>query len=442
MLDTSDFAASPSPASATPATGAPQPRRSWRLSFPDTILESEFLAAHRADAAPIARRGTIIALLLSLAFMWQDTELSATGYRATNIRIYLIVPLCLGIWYWLGLGRAQRHVEWIVSGFILLYAALIAVLFREFEPGFYGISGAVAEGNFIMILLAAFTLSYLRLKWALLVGAAVLGEYLFAVHLWSKGDFSLFMQGHYANALMAYALGAVTCAMFEGLRRRQFAAARALRQEKERYKNLLYTLVPSQIASRIEGGEFPIADSQAEVAILFSDIVGFTELTKLVAPRTLVQLLNELFSEFDLAAERHGVEKIKTIGDGYMAVCGPPVDEQQRSPSVLRFAREMLEITQRMSDKYALPLAVRIGIHNGSLVAGVIGRSRYTYDMWGESVNMASRMESSGVAGRIQVSEPAHQRLKAQFHFEPRGEIEVKGIGPVKAYLLKEPGEL
>lgn len=111
---------------------------------------------------------------------------------------------------------------------------------------------------------------------------------------------------------------------------------------------------------------------------------------------------------------------------------------QQRSPNVLRFAREILQITQRMSDKYALPLAIRIGVHNGSLVAGVIGRSRYTYGMWGESVNMASRMESSDGAGRVQVSEPAHQRLRGHFQFEPRGEIEVKGIGPVQAYLLIE----
>jgi adenylate cyclase len=416
----------------------PQPVPRLTMRFADAAIEEEFRAAHRADAVPMVRRASIIALLLALAFMWQDTELSATGYRATNIRIYLMVPLCLAFWYGLGWPAARRHVEMATASFILLYSALVAALFREFEPGFYGISGAIAEGNFIMIVLATFTLSYLRLKWALLAGLGVLAEYLCAVHLWSKEDFSLFMQGNYANALMAFVLGALTCAMFEGLRRRQFAVARELRQEKERYKALLYTLVPSAIASRIEGGEFPIADSQAEVAILFSDIVGFTGLTKLVAPRMLVQLLNELFSEFDLAAERYGVEKIKTIGDGYMAVCGPPVDEQQRSLNILRFAREMLEISRRISEKYALPLAVRIGVHNGSLVAGVIGRSRYTYDMWGESVNMASRMESSGVAGRIQVTEPARQRLQGHYDFEPRGEIEVKGIGKVNAYLLKE----
>jgi adenylate cyclase len=411
----------------------------YRLRFVDQKIEDEFIASHRQDSVAVSRWAFLIGLILGLVMMWQDSEISPVGYRATNLRIYLLAPVCLLFWYAVGIPGAKRYIEPITTAFGLIYTAILCAILLVFEPGFYGLSGAVAEGNFVLVLLATFTLSYLRLVWAAMLGISVLIMYMVATFLWTDADVTLFLGGHYANAVMAFVLGSVTCGMFEFMRRRQFLTLRDLNSEKDRYKELLYTLVPAKIAHRIEGGEFPIADSQAEVAVLFSDLVGFTELTKQMAPRNLVELLNDLFFEFDLAAERYGVEKIKTIGDGYMAVCGPPVDEAMRTICVVQLAVEMVAITQRMAVKMHLPLNIRVGVHSGNLVAGVIGKSRFTYDMWGDSVNMASRMESSGVPGRVQVSAQAYQRLQGRFEVEPRGEIDVKGIGSVTAYLLCEP---
>ncbi len=414
--------------------------RKWlSLKFPDPVVEQEFRADHSRDAVQVMRLGVIFACVLILLFMWQDNEISPLGYRATNIRIYLALPLCVTVWTAMGLPGAERYVEWMTAAFLIAFCILFGAICLVFEPGTFGIAGEGSSGSFQMLLVGTFTLAHLRIVPALSVGMIIVLGYTAAAYRFSQVDFAVFLNINLANMVQMYLLGATTCTTVERLRRRQFLARRELAGERERYKTLLFNLVPSQIAERIEHGEFPIADTQSETAILFSDFVGFTQLTKQISPRTLIELLNDLFYQFDLAAERHGVEKIKTIGDGYMAACGPPIAEQHRTLAMARFGLELVEITRTTAARFGLPLSIRVGIHTGNLIAGVIGKNRYTFDMWGESVNMASRMESSGVADRVQVSESAHQRLAGQFEFEARIPIDVKGIGEVQAYLLCAP---
>ena len=389
-----------------------------RLRFTDPVAEQEFLLDHRRDAAREFRWGVLLAALMALLFMWQDNQISVYGYRATNIRTYLILPLCGAVWLALGRARADRFVEPMAGAFLIVYSVLVAAIFMVFEPGFYGLSGAVAEGNFLIILLATFTMAHLRVATAAWTGAGVLAVYLGANYWYSKADFTLFLYGNFSNLVMAYLLGAAACTMLERLRRRQFLNRRDLASEKERYKNLLFALVPSQIAERIEQGELPVADAQAETAILYSDFAGYSQLSGL-APRPHLHLLNELLHEFDVAAERYGVVKVKTIGDGYLAVCGAPVPELRRTVAMARFGLEMVAITRRTAARFNLPISIRVGIHTGTLIAGVIGKDRYSFDMAGASVDMASRMEASAPADRVQVSAAACQRLQGQFDVEP-----------------------
>lgn len=393
-----------------------------RLRFPDPAVETAFLAAYRHDAVHAVRLAVVVALVFGLAFMWQDSQISATGYRATNIRTYLITPLCAVFWFGLGIKGAERFIEPLSVLFVVLYTCMITAIFLVFEPGFYGLTGAVAEGNFVIILLATFTLSYLRLAWAATAGVAVLAIYMASAWLWSAADLGLFLNGHYANAVMAFGVGALTCAMFEAMRRRQFLTLREVESGKDRYRELLYTLLPSHIAARIERGEAPVADTQAESAILYARIAGQDALARETPPRVMAQLLNELFYEFDQAAERYGVEKVAAAGDGYMAVCGPPTLEQNRAASVARLGLEMVAITRRMAARFNLPIGIRVGVHSGSLVAGIIGNNRYTYDMAGESVSMASALEASGLPNRVQVSGAARERLAGRFELEPHGD--------------------
>jgi class 3 adenylate cyclase/PAS domain-containing protein len=210
---------------------------------------------------------------------------------------------------------------------------------------------------------------------------------------------------------------------------------------REQAERLLCNILPEAIAQRLKGGAGVIADSCADVSVLFADIVGFTALAGAVAPGALVDILNRFFSEFDLLAERHGVEKIKTIGDSYMAAAGVPVPRADHAEAAANLALSMLEAARSTSASLGVEIELRIGIHSGPVVAGVIGLKRLIYDLWGDTVNTASRMESHGVAGGIQITEATRARLGPSYLVEDRGLQEIKGKGEMRTFLLlsREP---
>jgi adenylate cyclase len=209
-------------------------------------------------------------------------------------------------------------------------------------------------------------------------------------------------------------------------------AAAAVAYERERSERLLLNVLPEPIAERLKAGESVIADAADEAGVLFADIAGFTPLSAAMEPRQIVQLLDEVFTEFDALAEKHHLEKIKTIGDAYMVASGLLDSGDRHAENLALMALEMLEVV-----KPRAPLALRIGIDIGPVVAGVIGRKKFIYDLWGDTVNTASRMESHGVTGGIQVTERAYRRLRDGFALEDRGVIDVKGKGPMRTYLLR-----
>jgi adenylate cyclase len=209
-----------------------------------------------------------------------------------------------------------------------------------------------------------------------------------------------------------------------------------IRQEREKAEKLLLNILPRPIAQRLKNGETTIADSFSEVTVLFADLVGFTSLSSSVSPELIVGMLNEVFTCFDGLAQRHGLEKIKTIGDCYMAVSGLPVERPDHAPSAAAMALDILREIERLNEGFQSRLRIRVGLHTGLVVAGVIGKNKFIYDLWGDTVNLASRMESHSEPGRIQVSEATCERLKNDFVLEARGEIEVKGKGPMPTWWL------
>ena len=191
------------------------------------------------------------------------------------------------------------------------------------------------------------------------------------------------------------------------------------------------------IALRLKQGENPIADSFSDVTILFADLVGFTELSSRTTPQELVKLLNCIFSDFDQLTEKYHLEKIKTIGDNYMVASGLPLPRLDHAIAIADMALEMQEIMIKFNQKKGEFLRLRIGINSGSVVAGVMGTKKFIYDLWGDAVNTASRMESQGIPGKIQVTESTYQLLSEQYIFEPRGSIYVKGKGNMITYFLQ-----
>jgi class 3 adenylate cyclase len=211
---------------------------------------------------------------------------------------------------------------------------------------------------------------------------------------------------------------------------------RALALEEEKSERLLLNMVPASIAARLKQTQDVIADAFPEVTVLFADLVDFTPRSQQIAPEQVVRFLNELFSVFDRLAQRHGLEKIKTIGDAYMVAGGLPDPRPDHAQAAADMALAMREEVARRRDPSGQPLQVRIGIDTGAVVAGVIGTSKFSYDLWGDTVNTASRMESDGVAGHIQVTARTFQCLRDGYRFQRRGSIPVKGKGEMVTYFL------
>jgi class 3 adenylate cyclase len=220
------------------------------------------------------------------------------------------------------------------------------------------------------------------------------------------------------------------------LRDRERQILSELRYEKDRNDALLHSILPHAIVERIKAGEGLIADDVPEVTILFADICDFTGLAGRMEASALVQLLNEVFSIFDELAQRYDAEKIKTIGDAYMVALGLPEGRADHVETAARLALSLIEATAAFAAKKSFPLSLRVGMHCGPVVAGVIGREKFAYDVWGHTVNVASRLESHGQPGRIHVSDAVFQRLTGQFSFEDRGRITLKGAGEAQTYFL------
>lgn len=231
-----------------------------------------------------------------------------------------------------------------------------------------------------------------------------------------------------------------TCILYAVMRYFQSQKERTLQElaiEQARSEKLLLNVLPLSIANRLKDNDMRIANSHESVTVLFADIAGFTQLTSSISPTQLVELLSQLFSRFDQLVEKYGLEKIKTIGDGYMVVGGAPTDVKDHAAVVTELALEMFSALSAFNQDTGNSLQMRIGISTGAVVAGVIGTSKFAYDLWGDPVNMASRMEQTALTNSIQLSQATHALIENRFDFEMRKQVQVKGKGKVNTYMLK-----
>ena len=218
----------------------------------------------------------------------------------------------------------------------------------------------------------------------------------------------------------------------------ELAYLKLLEHEREKSENLLLNILPQPISERLKQGQEVIADGFEEVSVLFADIINFTALAAHLPPEETVQLLNDIFTSFDTLAERFRLEKIKTIGDEYMVVGGLPVPRDDHAEAVAEMALSMQDALNIVGKQHNLTLGMRIGISSGPVVAGVIGKRKFAYDLWGDTVNTASRMESHSPPNCIQVSPDTYERLKDKYLFDVRNNVEIKGMGLMSTYVLRQ----
>ena len=285
-----------------------------------------------------------------------------------------------------------------------------------------------------MLFLAAFRLQF---RWALSAMVAFV-----AIALWCVVKrLNIGFSPEYIGATIQVSCTSIVGAYFvalvqERLAREAFLANYLLDMERTKSERLLANVLPETVAHRLKDEPTTIADRFESATVLFADIVDFTQLAAKLSSEELVSLLNEIFSAFDALAEKHGLEKIKTIGDAYMAVAGVPEPDDNHAQAAARMALELHTIAAGFKRESGEPLQLRVGLHSGPVIAGVIGTKKFIYDLWGDTVNTASRMESHGIQGQIQVTEATKMLLDTEFVFSPSREIEVKGKGQMLVYSL------
>jgi adenylate cyclase len=269
---------------------------------------------------------------------------------------------------------------------------------------------------------------------AVFLGSGIAGEVIGPIWTPLPGWFTSTMLA--LNIAVGGAIVFTLLAVFAAQRRDALAA---LGQEQAKSENLLLNILPRSIADQLKAQTQPIADQFESASILFADVVDFTPWSERLPPAEVVGYLDHLFSHFDGLAERYGLEKIKTIGDCYMVAAGVPTPRPDHARALALMALEMVEAMSSADEVAHLGLELRVGINSGPVVAGVIGRKRFLYDLWGDAVNTASRMESHGAAGRVQITRATYELLADEFEVEPRGTIEVKGKGELEVWYLLRP---
>jgi adenylate cyclase len=242
--------------------------------------------------------------------------------------------------------------------------------------------------------------------------------------------------------IVAYASGAAAMLLLhwalDGAHRASFVLREEVEAERARTEELLYNVLPPSVARRLKGGEI-VADSFADASVIFIDVIGFSALAKSISPGHLVDLLNAFFSLADRCAARCGVEKVKTIGDSYLAISGGNAPARNSAEAALAFANAVIDGLPGMKAECGIEIQVRIGIHSGAVVGGVIGATRMAYDYWGETMNIASRIESAAAPDGVAVSEATYRRVRASAEFEPPETLVLKGVGEMAVYRLRRP---
>lgn len=431
------------------------------LRFNDHDLESEFRIHYARENRRISQLGGAAAIIGFIGFWFVSGYVfsgEAAREVAANVAAYIIPPavICLAISF---LPSYERFMQANIAIWLTIIGASWSFVVLPDMP--LGTAYSIGCGVTMTVVFVVYIMLKLRFITSILVGTSITAIYLVSAYqvvemTVSEGviDMDAFIAGATPSAIdpYLYQVALLVIAnfiagsgsyLFERLERSNFIKAKVigrqqamLEHEKRRSEDLLLNILPGSIATRLKDSPESIADNFSNVSVVFVDIANFTVISGSHAPRDIVDMLNRVFTEFDLIVRKHGLEKIKTIGDAYMAVAGVPVPREDHAQLAALAALEMQRVGGLLCDPCGNTVNFRIGISSGPAVAGVIGAYKFAYDLWGDTVNTASRMESHGEVGKIQISESVHDLIKDEFNLEPRGEISVKGKGSLRTWWL------
>ena len=411
-----------------------------RLRFPDEVIETQFRKEYFANTASTTRLALILGLILYSLFGILDIyAIPISKDIVWIIRYVIVAPVILSVLAASYVRSLQKYMQALMCVVVAVSGLGIVTMISitteaEFGNRFY-------FTGLILISMWAYSLLRLRFWYAVLANVIIMIGYEFASIemkklLESETGIVIFTMHNF------FFLGANVIGMFgsyylERYTRRDFLQKYTIQAQRDRADKLLYNVLPKQIAERLKESDETIAEEFSSATVLFADIVNFTPISARFGPLEVVEMLNELFSHFDELVDKYGVEKIQVAGDGYMVAAGVPTPRPDHAKVLAQLALDMLDYVKReefLGGKH--PIEIRIGLNSGPLIAGVIGRKKYFYALWGDMVNTASRMESHGESGKIQITRETYELVKDEFKCEYIGEITVKGKGQMEAWHL------
>jgi class 3 adenylate cyclase len=408
-----------------------------RLRLPGP-LEREFRQDYYDRFVTTNRAAFVVGLAVLAGFGVVDRHAAPDSYSTLWLLRFGVGCVAVVALLTLSYMPVYRRIMQPASAFVVVLCGVVITLMElsmnDTEPGY----DLYALG-IVLVVFFGFAAPRLRFWYAVLAGwAAVLSSWWigFDHGAWERSADTVHFLVLEAFLIGSCVLGTFAAYALEIGARRSFLQQLLIEQEQERSEALLLNVLPTFVAERLKLGE-EVADAYHEVSVLFADIVGFTAMSERLPPTELVALLNEVFSRFDELADRYELEKIKTMGDAYIVVGGIPSPQGDHPGRVAHMALDIQAEARRISVDLGTEIALRIGIDTGPVVAGVIGRRKFSYDLWGDTVNTASRMQSVAEPGQIRVTERARERLeRGHFTFEGPSILVVKGKGEMQTYTL------
>ena len=410
-----------------------------KLRFPEDI-EQQFRDDYHVNTVGTTRLALVLGLILYSLFGIVDIyAVPVSKDIVWFIRYAIVAPVILGALFLTYTDRFQKYTQ-LLMGLVIAVAGLGIVtmigITRDVEFGsrFY-------FTGLILISMWAYALSRLRFWYAVLANLVIMVGYEFISIgikqlLTTETGIVIFIM-HNFFFLGANVIGLFASYNLERYSRREFLQKYAIQAQRDQADKLLFNVLPERIAEKLKQSNETIAEEFSSASVLFADIVNFTPISARFDPLEVVEMLNELFSHFDELGDKHSVEKIQVAGDGYMVAAGVPTPRKNHAIVLARLALEMMEYVQReefLGGKHSIE--IRIGLNSGPLIAGVIGRKKFVYALWGDMVNTASRMESHGASGKIQITRATYELVKDHYECEYIGEIPVKGKGSLEAWHL------
>lgn len=377
-----------------------------------------------------------VAIFTFVAFQAWDLLLDPHALSKTGplrLASVLHLSICFGLTYLPAFYKNPNLWLFLISYTYCGYVILLTLIFAQLPGGFVAGVGGWVVG---MIFVPFITNGAVQALGILLPFLAVA---LLTIALSGGTTFELVNALAWTGSGVGFAAGFAY--LLDVINRQAFHLARMLETERQRSEALLLNILPAAIAARLKAREEPLADNHECVSVLFADLAGFSRISRTMSANDLVVLLNDLFSRFDRLVERHGAEKIKTIGDAYMVATGLTGSLADHAERIADLALGMQQAFAEFRTDNKVDLKLRIGVHSGAVIAGVIGRQKFSYDLWGDTVNIASRMESEGIADQIQISAETWKMLPDRYRTAPRGEIQIKGHSPRATFLLQGCGQ-